>query len=99
MPHIYGFLYCFSFGYFQSLLERKTKFIKFWIKQVKFLPSRCTGLTAKLAAFSQKFKKTVRALRVNGQQKHAIHIIFNRNKCAHTSEIFKEQKILNTCQF
>ena len=40
------------------------------MKQAKFLSSRCTNLTAqqtstaKLSAFSQKFKKTVYALRV-----------------------------------
>ena len=52
MPHIYGFLDCFSFshffGYFLLLLECKTNFIKFWtkvgIKQVKFLLSRWTSL-------------------------------------------------------
>ena len=36
------------FCHFLSLLERKTKFInfctKFWIKKVKFLPSKCTSL-------------------------------------------------------
>ena len=33
--------------------------------------------------------------KINSQQKHAIRIIFNKNKFAHTREIFKEQKILN----
>ena len=50
MPH--NFLDCFSFSHFfshlLSLLELKTKFIKFCtkflIKQVKFLPSLCTSL-------------------------------------------------------
>ena len=32
--------------------------------------------------------------KINSQQKHAIRIIFNKNKFAHTREIFKEQKIL-----
>ena len=52
MPHICGFLDCFSFGhffgYFLTFLERKTKFskfwTKFWIKQVDILPSRWTSL-------------------------------------------------------
>ena len=34
----------------------------------------------------------------NSQQKHAIRIIFNKDKLAHTREIFKEQKILNIYQ-
>ena len=34
----------------------------------------------------------------NSQQKHAIRIIFNKNKFTDTREIFKEQKILNTYQ-
>ena len=36
--------------------------------------------------------------KINSQQKHAIRIIFNKNKFAHTREIFKEQKILNIYQ-
>ena len=36
--------------------------------------------------------------KINSQQKHAIRIIFNKNKFTHTREIFKEQKILNTYQ-
>ena len=36
--------------------------------------------------------------KINSQQKHAIRIIFNRNKFEHTREIFKEQKILNIYQ-
>ena len=36
--------------------------------------------------------------KINGQQKHPIRIIFNKNKFAHTREIFKEQKILNIYQ-
>ena len=36
--------------------------------------------------------------KINSQQKHTIHIIFNKNKFAHTREIFKEPKILNICQ-
>ena len=35
---------------------------------------------------------------INSQQKHAIRIIFNENKFAHTREIFKEQRILNIYQ-
>ena len=31
--------------------------------------------------------------KINSQQKHAIHIIFNKNKFVYTMEIFKEQKI------
>ena len=34
----------------------------------------------------------------NSRQKHAIRIIFNKNKFAHTREIFKVQKILNIYQ-
>ena len=30
--------------------------------------------------------------KINSQQNHAIRIIFNKNKFAHTREIFKEQK-------
>ena len=30
--------------------------------------------------------------KINSQQKHAIRIIFNKNKYAHTRGIFKEQK-------
>ena len=53
MPHVCEFLDCLSFilfffDYFLSHLACKTKFITFrsiiWIKQVKFLPSRCTSL-------------------------------------------------------
>ena len=33
---------------------------------------------------------------INSQQKHAICIIFNKNKFAHTREVSKEQAILNT---
>ena len=36
--------------------------------------------------------------KINSQQIHAIRIIFNNNKFAHTREIFKEQKILNIHQ-
>ena len=36
--------------------------------------------------------------KINSQQKHAIRIIFNKNKFAHIREIFKEQKILNIYQ-
>ena len=36
--------------------------------------------------------------KINSQQKHAIRIIFNKNKFAHTREIFKEQKNLNIYQ-
>ena len=36
--------------------------------------------------------------KINSQKKHAIRIIFNKNKFAHTREIFKEQKILNIYQ-
>ena len=36
--------------------------------------------------------------KINSQQKHAIRFIFNKNKFAHTREIFKEQKILNIYQ-
>ena len=36
--------------------------------------------------------------KINSEQKHAIRIIFNKNKFAHTREIFKEQKILNIYQ-
>ena len=36
--------------------------------------------------------------KLNSQQKHAIRIIFNKNKFAHTREIFKEQKVLNIYQ-
>ena len=36
--------------------------------------------------------------KINNQEKHAIRIIFNKNKFAHTREIFKEQKILNIYQ-
>ena len=36
--------------------------------------------------------------KINSQQKHAISIIFNKNKFAHKREIFKEQKILNVYQ-
>ena len=56
------------FGHFLSLLEHKTKFIKFWtkfrIKQVQFLPSRCTSLLLRnkpvqrnRLRFSKKFQK------------------------------------------
>ena len=34
----------------------------------------------------------------NSQQKHAIRIIFNKNKFVHTRKIFKEQKISNIYQ-
>ena len=30
--------------------------------------------------------------KINSQQKHAIRIIFNKNKFAHSQEVFKEQK-------
>ena len=33
--------------------------------------------------------------KINSQQKHALHIIFNKNKFAHTRKVFKEQNILN----
>ena len=33
-----------------------------------------------------------RPLKVNSQQRHELRIIFNKNKFAHTREIFKEQK-------
>ena len=36
--------------------------------------------------------------KINSQQKHAIRIIFNKNKFAHIREIFKVQKILNIYQ-
>ena len=36
--------------------------------------------------------------KINSEQKHAIRIIFNITKFAHTREIFKEQKILNMYQ-
>ena len=36
--------------------------------------------------------------KINSQQKHAIRIIFNKSKFAHTRKIFKEQKILNIYQ-
>ena len=36
--------------------------------------------------------------KTNSHQKHAIRIIFDKNKFAHRREIFKEQKILNTYQ-
>ena len=36
--------------------------------------------------------------KINSQQKHASHIIFNKNKFAHTRETFQEQKILNIYQ-
>ena len=36
--------------------------------------------------------------KINSQQKHAIRIIFNKNKFVHTREIFKKQKILNVYQ-
>ena len=36
--------------------------------------------------------------KINSQQKHAIQVIFNKNKFAHTREILKEQKILNIYQ-
>ena len=36
--------------------------------------------------------------KINSQQKHAIRIIFNKNKFVHTGEILKEQKILNIYQ-
>ena len=35
---------------------------------------------------------------INSQQKYAIRIIFNKNKFAHTTEIFKEHKFLNIYQ-
>ena len=31
----------------------------------------------------------------NSQQKHALHIIFNKSKFEHTSELFKSRRILN----
>ena len=37
--------------------------------------------------------------RINSQQKYAIRIIFNKNKFAHTREIFKEQKIFRLITF
>ena len=56
------------FGHFLSLLERRTNFIKFWtkfwIKQMKLLPSRCTSLLLCIKPvqqnwlrFFKKFKK------------------------------------------
>ena len=33
--------------------------------------------------------------KINSQQKHAIRIIFNKNKFVHTRKIFKEQSILD----
>ena len=36
--------------------------------------------------------------KINSKLKHAIRIIFNKNKFEHTREIFKERKILNTYQ-
>ena len=64
------------FGYFLSLLERKTKSIKFWtkfwIKQLNFLSSKCTSLRLlskpvqrNWVRFFKNLKKTVRALMVN----------------------------------
>ena len=52
MPYIFCFLYCFScslfFGCFLLLLERETKFTKFWtkfwIKRVTLVSSRCISL-------------------------------------------------------
>ena len=41
---------------------------------------------------------TCKPWKINSQQKHTIRIIFNKNKFAHTREIFKEQKILNIYQ-
>ena len=71
IPHICGFLDCFSlshfFSRFLSLLKLKTKFIKICtklcIKQVKKIPSRCTSLLLSkpvqrnCVLFSKKFKK------------------------------------------
>ena len=34
----------------------------------------------------------------SSQQKHAIRIVFNKNKFAHTREIFKKHKFLNVYQ-
>ena len=79
MPHICGFLDCFSFSHFLpllSLLELKTKFNKFctnfWKKKVKFLASRCICLLLRSKPvqrnclhFFKNQKETVRALRVN----------------------------------
>ena len=36
--------------------------------------------------------------KTNSQQKHAISIIFNKNKCGHRREISKEQKVLDIYQ-
>ena len=33
------------------------------------------------------------------QQKHAIRIVFNKERLAHTEELFKENKILNIYHF
>ena len=33
--------------------------------------------------------------KINSQQKHALHIIFNKSKFEHTSELFKSSKILH----
>ena len=44
-------------------------------------------------AWSSTCRKNLK--KINCQQKHAISIIFNKNKFAHTREIFKVQKILN----
>ena len=60
------------FGHFLLLLELKTKFIKFWtklsIKQVNFLPFRCTSLLLRTKPVQRNwlhFFKTLRALRIN----------------------------------
>ena len=68
------------FGHFLPVLELETKFIKFctkfWIKEVRFQPSRCTSLLlrSKLVQrnclrFFKNFKK-LRALTVKGVNKN-----------------------------
>ena len=79
MPHKCGFLECFFLAAFLQLpvsLTRRTKFNKIWIKflikQVKFLPPRCASLLLRSKPLQQNclsvfkiFKKIVRVLRVN----------------------------------